>query len=206
MSSGRDEVEQCMNSVVPETRISLDSGLLCKNVIVLTLEVTDDLLEARGAKELSQAAFQPRAKNGREYIRRLVVDIVSKSWSVDNRQSDTDAVFLQFCKEKKLETWMKSTEHERGDDVPTCTGLILIPSSSCDDSALSEILCARTSDPQRVFTNVVRPVPEAPFGHGEKSCHCRCTVRKGRCTPTTMTVNWTPFLTLFPLRLAYDMA
>lgn len=23
--------------------------------------------------------------------------------------------------------------------------------------------------------------------------------------PTTITVNWTPFLTLFPLRLAYDM-
>jgi hypothetical protein len=37
-----------------------------------------------------------------------------------------------------------------------------MPSSTCAVSGLSEILCDRTSDSQRVFTNVVRPVPEAP--------------------------------------------
>lgn len=41
-------------------------------------------------------------------------------------------------------------------------GLILIPSSMCAVSGLSDILCARTSDSQRVFTKVVRPVPDAP--------------------------------------------
>jgi hypothetical protein len=35
-------------SVVPESRVSLDPRLLCKNVIVLTLEEADDLLEAVG--------------------------------------------------------------------------------------------------------------------------------------------------------------
>lgn len=39
-----------------------------------------------------------------------------------------------------------------------------MPSSTCAVSALSEILCGRTSDSQRVFTNVVRPVPDAPVG------------------------------------------
>lgn len=51
-----------------------------------------------------------------------------------------------------------------GNHVPTLTGLILIPSSTCAVSGLSQTLCCRTSDSHRVFTNVVRPVPEAPEG------------------------------------------
>src|ERR1700676_2972408 len=37
-----------------------------------------------------------------------------------------------------------------------------MPSSTCAVSGLSEILWAKTSDSQSVFTKVVRPVPEAP--------------------------------------------
>lgn len=46
--------------------------------------------------------------------------------------------------------------------LPTFTGLILIPSSTCAVPGLSEILWARTSDSHSVLTKVVRPVPEAP--------------------------------------------
>jgi hypothetical protein len=43
MASGGDEVEHSMDSVVPEARVTLDTGLLGENVVVLPLEVADDL-------------------------------------------------------------------------------------------------------------------------------------------------------------------
>ena len=46
MTSGSNEVEHGMNSVVPETRVTLDTRLLGKDVIVLTLEVSDNLGKA----------------------------------------------------------------------------------------------------------------------------------------------------------------
>ena len=46
--------------------------------------------------------------------------------------------------------------------IPTLTGLIRMPSSTWAVSALSAILWDKTSDSQRVFTKVVRPVPDAP--------------------------------------------
>ena len=46
MAGGRDKVEQSVHSVVAEARVTLDTRLLCKNVIVLPLEVTNNLLEA----------------------------------------------------------------------------------------------------------------------------------------------------------------
>ena len=41
-----DEVQQSVNSVVPEARVTLDTRLLSKNVVVLTLEMANNLLEA----------------------------------------------------------------------------------------------------------------------------------------------------------------
>ena len=35
-----------MNTVVPEARITLNSRLLCKNVVILTFQVSDNLLES----------------------------------------------------------------------------------------------------------------------------------------------------------------
>ena len=46
MSGGGDEVEQGVNSVVPEARVTLDARLLRENVVVLTLEVTNYFLKA----------------------------------------------------------------------------------------------------------------------------------------------------------------
>lgn len=46
--------------------------------------------------------------------------------------------------------------------------MILIPSSTCAVSGLSEILWTKTSCSQRVLTKVVRPVPEAPVMIGHK--------------------------------------
>ena len=48
MASGRDEIKQSVHSVVPETRVTLDTRLFSQNVIVLAFEVTNDLLESEG--------------------------------------------------------------------------------------------------------------------------------------------------------------
>jgi hypothetical protein len=47
----------------------------------------------------------------------------------------------------------------------------------CAVSGLSETLCARTSDSQRVFTKVVRPVPEAPATRWENRVNKHRTSR-----------------------------
>ena len=45
MTGGRDEVEQGMDTVITEARVTLDTGLLGENVIVLALKVASDLAE-----------------------------------------------------------------------------------------------------------------------------------------------------------------
>lgn len=46
MPSRRDEVEQDVNAVVSEARITLDTRLLRKDVVVLSFEKTNDFREA----------------------------------------------------------------------------------------------------------------------------------------------------------------
>lgn len=42
-----DEVEKDVNTVVAESRVALDARLLCENVIVLSLEITNNLGETK---------------------------------------------------------------------------------------------------------------------------------------------------------------
>jgi hypothetical protein len=46
MAGWRNKVEQSMDSVVTEARVSLDARLFGQNVIVLALQIADNLLEA----------------------------------------------------------------------------------------------------------------------------------------------------------------
>lgn len=57
MTSGCDKVEQDVNTVVAESGVTLDTGLLSQNVVVLALEVANDFAKATyacqyGASEL----------------------------------------------------------------------------------------------------------------------------------------------------------
>lgn len=61
MASGSNEVEEGMNSVVPETRVSFDSRFFGKNVIILPFEIANNL--AKGS---------------------FVIDLVSEARGVDN--------------------------------------------------------------------------------------------------------------------------
>lgn len=46
MAGGGDEVEEDVDAVVAEARVTLDARFLGKNVVVLALEVADNLGEA----------------------------------------------------------------------------------------------------------------------------------------------------------------
>ncbi len=46
MSGGSDEVEKGMNTIVTETWITLDAGLLGENVIILSLKIANDFAKA----------------------------------------------------------------------------------------------------------------------------------------------------------------
>lgn len=45
MARRRDEVEKGMDAVVLETRVTLDTRLLCEDIVVLPFEVAHDFLE-----------------------------------------------------------------------------------------------------------------------------------------------------------------
>lgn len=47
MAGGCDEVEHGVNTVVPEARVTLDTRLLCQNVVILPLKEADDFRETR---------------------------------------------------------------------------------------------------------------------------------------------------------------
>jgi hypothetical protein len=46
MTSGSNKVEQSMYTVVAEAGVTLDTRLLCENVVVLPLEIANNLTEA----------------------------------------------------------------------------------------------------------------------------------------------------------------
>lgn len=46
MASRSDKVEQGMNTIIPESGVTLDTRFFCKDVIILTLKMSNDLREA----------------------------------------------------------------------------------------------------------------------------------------------------------------
>ena len=158
MSSGRDEVQKGMDSIVPETGITFDTWLFRQDIIILAFKMTNDLLET--VKTLS---LTKRSDKDGGNIRKFIVNVVTKARGIDNGQGNANAIFFQLCR-LKVEINKISGNPVINEDKgsPTLTGLILMPSSTCAVSGSSEILWAKTSDSQRVLTKVVRPVPEAP--------------------------------------------
>jgi hypothetical protein len=46
MASRSDEVKQSVNTIVAETGITLDTGLLCENVVVLSFKIANNFTKA----------------------------------------------------------------------------------------------------------------------------------------------------------------
>ena len=50
-----------MDTVIPETRITLDPRFFCKNVIVLTFKMSNDFREADGGISIQHASVEDTA-------------------------------------------------------------------------------------------------------------------------------------------------
>jgi hypothetical protein len=46
MTSWGDEIQHGVDAVVPEAGVTLDTGLFGQNIVILSLEITDNLREA----------------------------------------------------------------------------------------------------------------------------------------------------------------
>lgn len=80
-----DKVEESVDTVVAEAGVTLDTRLLGENVVVLTLEVGRDLLEAGVSFEQSVASLPV-----------LVVNAVAKAGGVDDSKGDANTVLLKL--------------------------------------------------------------------------------------------------------------
>jgi len=79
-----------MNAVVAEARITLDTRLLGKDVIVLPFEVTNDFREA--ILRSAHCHF-PTPKL---HVPCFVVDLVAETWRINNGQGNASAFFIEF--------------------------------------------------------------------------------------------------------------
>lgn len=158
MAGRRDEVQQGVHSVVFEARITLDPGLHSQDVVVLALEVPHNFLEAGesaglvfdGRCEPNQARTQTRCR------------CYHRSQGCRRWSGRCGRRLLRALKKLNARQARRIARRKHSAISPTFTGLMRMPSSMCAVSELSANLCGRTSESQSVFTNVVRPVPEAP--------------------------------------------
>ena len=90
VAGGCDEVEQNVYSVIPESRVTLNSRLLCKNIIVLALKVTDNFAEA------IQKSVHEHLSGICVCVPRLVVNLVTESGGIDDGQGDAGSFLVQL--------------------------------------------------------------------------------------------------------------
>lgn len=57
-----DEVEHGMDTVVPEARVTLDTRLLCQNVVILPLEEADNLRETGAYRVSADVGLEPHSE------------------------------------------------------------------------------------------------------------------------------------------------
>jgi len=62
-----------VDSVVPESRITFDTRFFGQNIIVLAFEIANYLLEGK-----------------------LVINVIAKTWGIDNGERDTNAILFKF--------------------------------------------------------------------------------------------------------------
>lgn len=93
MASGCDEVEHGVDTVVPEARVTLDTRLLCENVVILPLKEADDLRET-GMYRISGATSTDSSEQG--IAPGLIVDLITKTRSVHDGQRDTSSLLIKL--------------------------------------------------------------------------------------------------------------
>ena len=151
MTRRRDEVKQCMNTIVSESGITLNARFLCQDVIVLMFKVADDLREAnrtlstpsRIATDITTDLASLSIWSPKPGVSTIVSEMrVPSSSNSSSRMSLMDGYPCIRCVDS---------------DSPTVIGLILTPSSKCAFVGSSSSLPCRTFLPHSVLTKVVRP-------------------------------------------------
>lgn len=97
MAGRSDKVEESVDTVVAEARVTLDTALLGENVIVLALEVADNLGEADEAQGRSARSTLEARRRGERDLRELVVNLVSEAGGVNDGERDANALLLELC-------------------------------------------------------------------------------------------------------------
>ena len=91
MSSGGDEVENDVHPSVLELCVTLDTGLLSEEPLLLVLDVLEDLDESL-----------------------RVVDVVTEPWGVDHRQNNLLSIGLDVCRRDRIEINTGKKKKEKG--------------------------------------------------------------------------------------------
>lgn len=72
MTSWRDKIKESMHSVVPEARVTFDSGLFGKNIVILAFEIANNFLESiKTIKRERSFAFPIRTRTRYQYCRQI---------------------------------------------------------------------------------------------------------------------------------------
>lgn len=93
MTGRSDEVEHGVDSVVPEAGVTLDTGLLGQDVVVLSLEVSDDFGKAI---EIESAPKYRMILIGRGGAPSLVVDLVTETRGINNGERDAGSLLIKL--------------------------------------------------------------------------------------------------------------
>lgn len=133
MTSRCDEVKHSVDTVVPESGVTLDTRLLGQNIIVLSLEIANNLGEARFWQAVLVTSRQTRKLIVPGIIPCFIIDLVAETGSVDDGQGDASTLLIQlkFC----------FTQHvlaDRGCDDRSWRRAI--PRTNCDGLDLNTIL------------------------------------------------------------------
>jgi len=119
MTSRGDEVQQSVNSVIPETRVTLDARLLSKDVIILTFEVTNNFLES---------ATRMRKEPG-VWVKGMYANSLSMLSPKPGVSTIVRAIRTPSSSSSGSSQETRKTERMKK-YVPILTGLIRIPSST----------------------------------------------------------------------------
>jgi hypothetical protein len=98
VTGGCDEIKEDVDTVVSEARVTLDSGLLSKDVIILALEVADNLAEAvnRSVSKEDGLISSGRGEPSSGDMPGLIVNLVTETGGINDSQGDAGSLLIQL--------------------------------------------------------------------------------------------------------------
>jgi hypothetical protein len=85
VTCGCDKVEEDVDTVVPEARVTLDSRFFGKNIVILAFEVSDDFTKAE-----EQSVLRRTCGTG-FYMPCFIVNLVTKTGGINDGEGNSGA-------------------------------------------------------------------------------------------------------------------